>query len=84
MGPVEVDTQASRFPTRYWRQSWRILSLAYPWEFVVAAAAAVAMAAVDLPVAVADYPCAPNCCDSSASSMEAVPSSLPARSPRDV
>lgn len=82
MGPVEVDTQASRFPTRWWRQSSQIPLLAYPRRFVAAAVAVAAMAVADLLVAVvADYPCAPSCCDSSELSTEVVPSSRPARSP---
>lgn len=81
MGPVEVDTQASRFPTRWWRQLSRIPLLVYPRRFVAAAVAVAAMAAAVLLVAVVDYPCAPSCCDSSELSTEVVPSSRPARSP---
>lgn len=81
MGPVEVDTQASRFPTHWWRRLSRIPSLAYRQRFVAAVAAA-AMTAADLLVAaVADCPCAPSYYDSSELSTEAAPSLRPARSP---
>lgn len=61
----------------------RIPLLAYPRQFVVAAAvAAAAMTVADLLVAVVvDCPYVLSCCDSSESSTEAAPLSRPARSP---
>lgn len=79
MGPVEVDTQASRFPTRWRRRSRRIPLLAYPQRLVAAAAVAVLVA--DLLVAAAvDRLYALSYYDSSVSSTEAAPTpSRPAK-----
>lgn len=74
MGPVEVDTQASRFPTR-WRRQWRrIPSLACPQGLAAVAAAAVAVLVADLlVVAAVDRLYAPSYYGSLALSTEAAP-----------
>ena len=74
MGPVEVDTQASRFPTRCWPRSSRIPSPAYPLAVV-----AVATAVAERPAVVAGCPCVRNCYDSSEWLKAAVPSSRPGK-----
>ena len=74
MGPVEVDTQASRFPTRCSPRSSRIPSPACP-----SAVAAVGTAVAERLVAAADCPCARNCCGSSGWLKAAVPSSRPGK-----